>query len=332
MIRNVAYLLLILCSIVIHSCRTTDRKKISFYHWKLQVDEPTSNEFLQKYSPNHIYLHIMDVDFDFNQKNAIPKSSLHIEKEDALLTQQIIPVIFIQNRVMTECDTTQLYDLAKKIIDSKNDFINYHSIKNESHELQIDCDWLQSHKEKYFYFLRKLKEIEPELQLSVTLRLYPFKYRKTMGVPPVDYVVLMCYNIDDIKKLETKQSILQPNVLEQYLTNTEYPLKLKIALPIFGWWVWFHQGEYKNILYLPETFKNSENLRYHSEFLYQIQKDTSLHGNFIRNQDLLRNEFPTHEDLIKSINILKSKLNFEEVIFYHWDKTALEHYEKTILQ
>ena len=83
-------------------------------------------------------------------------------------------------------------DLAKKTFD----FIAQINSKNKisCQEIQIDCDWTKSTKDKYFYLLKKIKELSKK-EISCTLRLYPYKYPEIMGVPPVDKAMLMCYNL-----------------------------------------------------------------------------------------------------------------------------------------
>ncbi|MBK7469002.1 MAG: hypothetical protein IPJ43_20660 [Saprospiraceae bacterium] len=61
---------------------------------------------------------------------------------------------------------------------------------------------------KLFLFPTKLKSISDK-EISATLRLYPYKYTDNMGVPPVDKVMLMCYNL-----LNPLENLKQNSILD----------------------------------------------------------------------------------------------------------------------
>lgn len=327
------HLLIIATMFFCMSCDENKDIKSSFYHWKLNVDSVTDIKLLEKHKPHNIYLHIMDVSINGDNKTPSPQAQISIDPDDPMLRQNVIPVIFIHNNVIANSDSSTLEDLAKKIIQSKKDFYSYHHIKNDSQELQIDCDWLESHKDKYFHLLHSIKKAQPDWTLSVTLRLYPYKYRTTMGIPPVDYVSIMCYNMDNIKKFNIKSSIFDLQTLSDYISKVDkYPLPTKVALPIFGWWVWFEKENYQNIFYFTSDFKNNAHVEHSSTTHYRMTTDTSVQGKYIRRGDIIRDEFPTIEDLNKSKELLKKHIDFDEIIFYHWDNTLLNHYEKAIIQ
>ncbi|MEM0544143.1 hypothetical protein WFZ85_16275, partial [Flavobacterium sp. j3] len=85
------------------------------------------------------------------------------------------------------------------------------------------------------YFLKKLKEISKK-EISCTLRLYPYKYPDKMGVPPVDKVMIMCYNLINPLENENKNSILDLAELESYLISVpKYHKHIVIAFPIYSW-------------------------------------------------------------------------------------------------
>lgn len=328
MTRIFQCILFICMSCIVLSCQTKNKKKdISFYHWKLDVKNDSTYNRLENFPIKKMYIHIMDVNISNN--SPVPQAHLSITNDHPLLRENIVPVVFIHNQVISVSDTNKLKELAQNIIQSRSDFFKYHNITNDINELQIDCDWLKSHKDKYFLLLKYLKEIDSTMKLSVTLRLYPYKYPNIMGIPPVDYAVLMCYNLDEIKNIQTNNSIITSSKVKDYIEGTkEYPMPLIPALPIFGWWVWFQNDSYQNIFYLTDDFKNNKSIKKINHNQYTIITDTTIHGQYLRKGDILRNEFPTPEVLDESIQLLSQNIQFEEIILYHWDSKLIQQYEE----
>ena len=87
---------------------------------------------------------------------------------------------------------------------------------------------------------------EYRYQLSATIRLHQVKYREETGVPPVDYGVLMYYNMGHISAMGAN-SIYDRSTALRYLGKLrEYPLPLDIALPMFAWGVHSADGQVLN--------------------------------------------------------------------------------------
>lgn len=166
--------------------------------------------------------------------------------------------------------------------------------------VQIDCDWTATTRARYFALLRALKRQLSPCELSVTVRLYPFKYPQKMGVPPVDRGMLMCYNIRPFDKLEEQSSILDLATAQQYLEGARpYPLPLDVALPVFSWGILFRGNTFKGIV-SHLTSKEIARLGYfrrQGERTYLSTADTSFHAFFLRQGDVLRLEQPTCAEL-----------------------------------
>jgi hypothetical protein len=222
----------------------------------------------------------------------------------------------------------------------KNILEKIFSIKKDVREIQIDCDWSGTTKEKYFRLLRFLKkEIQKEkIQLSATIRLHQIKYFKKTGVPPVDRGMLMFYNVDDVKDYKTKNSILDLEVAKQYFFNFEnYPLELDVALPIFSWGVLYRSG---GMIKLINNLR-AEDMADDSFFLpirqaglqtdethFEVIKSTYLQGKYLYEGDNIRLETVPLETLEMSAELLKSKIKNPNVTisFYHLDTTTIKHY------
>jgi len=113
---------------------------------------------------------------------------------------------------------------------------NAHEAFKDLKEIQIDCDWTESTRDKYFEFLRAIKKEFKDKMISCTIRMYPYKYPTKAGVPPVDKGMLMIYNVGDVTKAESGNSIFDKKEVTKYLNGKEkYPLILDYAFPIFEW-------------------------------------------------------------------------------------------------
>lgn len=314
------------------SCHKKSPEKISFYYWK-QANEYDSNTSvrMQQLGVSKFYVHLMDVVWNPETHKAIPATNSQLNLENPVCNLEIVPVIYINNNVLTSIDSSGLEALAHHIYQASSGFLT--KIKNQQslREIQIDCDWASKTKDKYFLLLSTIKKINSDVKIGVTIRLYPYKYPSLMGVPPVDYGVLMCYNMDNIKSVNTENSIISYKILQQYLNAKKYPIPLKPALPVFGWYVWFSNGYYKNIIYNQPGMTASNSFMLLHNNLFRVLTDTVIAGNYIRKGDLLRNEFPDEKILQQSASLILSKLaENDEFIFYYWDEQNIPYYEKAI--
>ena len=77
---------------------------------------------------------------------------------------------------------------------------------------------------------------------------HQYRDRKTMGIPPVERVMLMCYNTGDPKKLAESNAILDAQVVKYYLKGKKYPREMDVALPQFNWGAWYRAGAFQGLL------------------------------------------------------------------------------------
>lgn len=325
------------------ACNNTDRKETkakSVYYWKYNGPQnDLDTQVLQHYGFRHFYVKLMDVAFDMHSGKANPQASL--EQHSAL--EQVwswphTPVVFINNNCFLNMDSAASRQLALDIdryIKSYYRQLNmlYKDKVSEWKALQIDCDWTKSSKDRYFYFLQELKALNPKIILSATLRMYPYKYPGQMGVPPVDELSLMCYNLGKIKEFNTVNSILDVNELKTYLSNRQsYPKPLHIALPCFGWMAWFRNGSYQHILYLTEDQLDKGHFaRKANSNKYMAIKDTLIAGQYIRIGDILRSEWPAAKDLEAAIDLVSRKeKDIKGISYFHYDTDLLKKYASVI--
>ena len=318
--RKIYYLsLIVLC---FSSCQKKENKNFkvekAFYYWasnSLFPDETTQN--LKKLGVHKLYVKLFEVDYNEVQGNfPFEKNRLSTYETNRLDSVKIVPTIFIKNGIFQFNNYNSLDKLADNIV-----FLidKYHKeeyqegkVVFEYDEIQIDCDWTKSTKEKYFYLLKKIKSLSGK-QISCTLRLYPYKYPEIIGFPPVDKAMLMCYNL--IKPLTNKElnSILDINELKKYLNERrKYPIHLDVALPVFYWSQLYQNNHFVKLI--PITKKDmgafAKELK---PMWYMAQKDTSInYATYIKEGDQIKCESISLATLQEAIRIIKEKVVLEE--------------------
>jgi len=320
---------LLLSLLLIFSC--TKKHSHSFYYWKFNTSvSDGALEKINQLNVDHFYIHYMDVDWSKADNSPVPKSQLFHTVDTAFINKDCTPVVFITNAVFQHISSIQSEALAKNII-SKTEGISHMLGVKQFNELQIDCDWTPTTKDRYFKFLTAIKKYIPGKQLSATIRLYPYKYSGKAGVPPVDKGVLMCYNIGGINTPNTINSIFSYTQLKQYITNNNYPLPLDIALPVFGWYAWFRGNTFKGIIYENDSFTSKYPFRKITTNSYLATTDTTLSNRYLREGDIIRKEYPDEQELIKAAKLVTSKTpKYNRIIFYYWDANNINRYENTI--
>ena len=192
-------------------------------------------------------------------------------------------------------------------------------LKNyEFDELQIDCDWSGSSQSNYFKLLEDLKS-KLNKTLSATIRLHQIKYYTKTGVPPVDYGVLMYYNMSNVSDFNTKNSILDNDIAKKYHYNFEnYKLKLKLALPLYSQAIQFRENKALSIFEGVEEKDFDSNFTKISDNLYKVLNSTYFQGRYVYKDDVFRFEDIDEKELKIALNdFLKLSNNrFDEVIFY----------------
>ncbi len=290
--------------VLMAACAEKEVVERSVYHWETNFDlTDEENLFLESNKIERIYAKYFDL--KVLPSNEIgPVASINFIHPPK---QEIIPVVYITTDVFTTIDSTEIEALAKK---------TYVKIKelhpvNEINEVQVDCDWMASIRDKYFYFLEKLKEQIGNAELSVTVRLYQYKYPKLAGVPPVDKGVLMYYNMGEFRSYQEVNSILNNEIGQQYLGFGEYPIPLDFALPNFSWALVFRYGQFNyistgistKILEDSTLFKKADN------GYFKVKRDTVIGNDFLRFGDEIRLEACSELELIKAAELLKKEKN-----------------------
>ena len=312
-------------SILFISCTSKQQDQLtdySFYHWKSKAKMDSNLESTLEGNPKKVYLHYFDVDFE--EYRYEPKYVL-TQVDDWYKNQNIVPVVYITNHTLKNIYSPE--DLGRKIKDLVNEISTHHFSKTLP-DLQIDCDWTERTKDKYFELLKLLKV---DFNVSATIRLHQLKYPDKTGVPPVEHGTLMLYNMGDLTNME-QNSILETRIIESYIDkDLSYPFPLDLALPLFSQTVIKnYQGRVRLINHIPESLSDTSLFKPVKDNNYRPKLDTLFNGFFISPSYELKTEKVTEEDLVKSVKMLKNtKLDISSVIYYHLDKNCIDTYNLT---
>lgn len=285
--------LILVFALIVFNYNKTQKKdiQISFYSWENSFEEQNINEKL--------YIKVLDI--NFSTKLELLKTNI---KETP---KNFIPVIYITNETMKNVD----YSLLSKAI--------LETLKNyKFDEIQIDCDWSLSTRSNYFNLLEDLKE-KLNKKISATIRLHQIKYYTKTGIPPVDYGVLMYYNMSNIGDFNTKNSILDNEIAKKYHYNFDvYPLKLKLALPLYSQAIQFREEKAISL------FEGVEEKDFNNDFeklennRYKVLNSHYFKGRYIYKDDIFRLENSNEQDIKIALKdfLDLSKNRYDEVIFY----------------
>ena len=272
----------------------------TFYHWKQKYAVPTDTNLL----PSYIKL----LDIAYNKKLEIKVTQFKTKPN-----KDIVPVIYIDNPVFLQ---EQAKPLAQKLLT----LLEKTSTQNFTYkEVQFDCDWTPKTRANYFLFLKTFKTLSQKT-LSSTIRLHQIKYHEKTGVPPVDYAVLMYYNMSNFKDIETKNYILDLEVAKAYHYNFEsYPLQLNLALPLYA------QAtiqRFEEVVGAIEGIRKKDLNEHFKEIRknhYQVIKTHYFKHRLLYKDDILRLDAVTIDDLSLAIQGLKKVMKKpKEIIFYRW--------------
>jgi hypothetical protein len=305
--------------IIITGCKGDG--KVSKVHRAAYIWEESSlsdiKSNLAELEINKLYLKYFEVDYNESMGNFPYNKQKPSPYQLQELTEKlkIIPCIFIRNEIFQYNDEKKLNELAEDIvflIDKYNK--EAENTKNLSDEIQIDCDWTLSTKEKYFYLLKQIKS-KSKKTISCTLRLYPYKYSDKMGVPPVDKVSLMCYNLISPLKADSKNSILDIDEFKKYFDKKiDYPLHIDIALPIYNWSLIYQNG-----LFSSSSKINSSQIKSFAKeskpMWFDIKRDSSFgYNSYLRKGDRVKCEEVSVETLNNAIDIINKNVYLESEI------------------
>ena len=325
----------LLLAVILSACHDAVPPAQSFYYWKTVFRLRSSErESLAANHVNRLYIRYFDV---VNDDTGNRPDATIIFKDSIPPGMEAVPVVFIVNDVLAVSPADSMVSLAGRIHSRIRAINSTYHIRNIT-EIQLDCDWNTSTRDKYFVLLQNMRTIlqQEGVQLSATLRLHQLKYRKTTGVPPVDRVALMCYNMGRLTEYGSRNSILNPDEAQDYIQGTGiYPLPVDIALPLFSWGVCFGSNQrYRGLI----NGLGGEDMRppYFTEIgqgLYHADSTVTLRGAYIRKGDHIRLEEPSIGEIRQVAQLAASRIKTSKyVIWYHLDSLLLQKHPDHELQ
>ncbi len=316
-------------------CKPGRKVNTSFYYWKtVYKQNALENAYLKKTNVHKIYVRITDVDLSMDGINPVPVSPI-IFRDKMADSLQIVPVVFIVNDVLRNLSKQKIDDLADKLLHFVYAKIHQAGKANYG-ELQIDCDWTTQTRENYFYLLLQLKQRLYHKTISATLRLHQLKNQRGSGIPPVNKVLLMCYNMGNLRKYGIQNSIIDVSELKKYLGDnlTNYPIPIDIGLPLFSWAVTFKNKKYigidKRINF--DILNTRNQFEYKGDGLYSAKTDLPTYG--LKKADIVRWENAPLID-IQTINKYIArylKADSVNVVYFNLDEAVIKKYTYDELQ
>ncbi|MDJ1466436.1 hypothetical protein QNI19_36630 [Cytophagaceae bacterium DM2B3-1] len=322
---------------LLQSCSSEHKPHASFYYWKSTFRlSKTDSSYLSQLRVKQLNVKFFDVDWNFEAGKALPVAEIRFT-EQVPNELSIIPTIFITNRTMVQIPVSQVSDLATKITTKIRSIAdsNHLSIK----EIQLDCDWSEKSREKFFLLASLVKKniSRQSIQLSATIRLHQLKYIGRAGIPPVDKGILMFYNMGSLDGRGTDNSILDLTIARQYLRRLkDYPLPLDIALPIYQWVVLQREGQVINLLTNVSVEALHDTLHFEpiTQKKFRVRESHYFHSLYLYRGDELRLEEISLSQLQESADLLNPIVNQSEphILFYYLDEKNLTRYAPEDLQ
>jgi len=304
-------------------------KPFSFYYWKTSfAPDSLEKQTLVYNKVQKLYLRYFDI--DLAPADSLPKPVAPIIFKDSC-TWQVIPVIFIRNRVFERQTVDD--SLAAKVFRLVSDISQTHQV--HAGQIQFDCDWTIRTRDRYFQFLQQYQSISGQT-VTCTIRLHQVKYPLRTGIPPVQRGILMFYNMGNIDAGEGS-SIYDPAITERYLPSlASYPLDLDLGLPIFSWGMQIRHGAVIKLLNKVNFhhFEQDANFEPSDYNRYRAKTACFSGGYYFQQGDIVKIEQVPGNDLERMMKNIEEHSNhrLHEVLFFDLDTTNLVLYDKNVFK
>lgn len=335
----------------------------NFYYWKTQLSFDEADKALaDSLGLKRLHLRYFDVDWSPSLNMPVPVGELSFQSiwdggEIAQLGDyQVIPTVYLVNRVFEKnLNTDSLAaKISKKIENMNRDLASqtYHwggNLRNAEApaywnmpdslqpdilfrsritEIQLDCDWTPTTRDRYFQFLRAMKKANPDKAITCTVRLHQFRDGEKAGIPPVDRGTLMCYNVAPPKEPSTTDAIFDAELVQGYLKGGDYPLALDAVLPLFSWGALFHENQFKGLAagLSESSVKGNPLFAPVSEGKYRFTQDTVFTGVYMREGDVVRLDEPSPAEVSDLAERLTKVKAVRSIAFFDWNPSKIREY------
>jgi hypothetical protein len=339
--RLLKYLVIIL--VLNASCNNSREERVTkraFYYWKsvFRIDS-IEKKTLADLRVRRLYVKFFDVVWNENSSSSIPVAKIRVDSSISYFladnANELIPTIFITNETLQNTHEQKIGELSERIYKLYQGLgRNTGLARIRISEVQIDCDWTETTKNKYFELLAHLNILfaAVDTELSATIRLYQCKYRDKAGIPPVRKGLLMCYNMGNLKDPGNDgNSIIEAAELKKYISDLDnYPLPLDIAFPLFEWKVLIRQNAFGGILQnLPDSSLLDPLIARRDGNRFEILSDTVLFEYPLRKNDIIRTEKSNYTDILEVAKAISPKLKTSRftISLFHLDSLILTKYK-----
>ena len=321
-------LLTALFALMFSACTQKRHHDVDFYYWKSKcaIGE-TECEYFGQLESKRLFVRLFDVDVESGKAVVVGPIQAFSKKQLPNDSAKVIPVVFITNPTFLDyVSDSAVEKLAANVSSTIAHIMEVADVAYD--EIQIDCDWTQRTKTPYFRFLKQLAE-QSGRSISCTLRLHQIRdYQKT-GVPPVSRGGLMCYATSSPLEGDTRNSILDMELLKAYTANiNEYPLDFDVILPIYSWGiVTNHVGEVKLINGLTEEDLQMPMFEKTGDNQYLVKEDGFLRGMYVNSGFTVKVEAITPELLAEAKQYLDHQIDRDfPWVYFHLSQGFLTRY------
>ena len=312
--RNIYFLMLLVSLFGCKGKTETDALR-GIYHWKTTFGlNDAEQEFMGNHNVKRLYIRMFDVGYDWNKydREVVPIATT-VFKGGVPEGVEVVPTVYIVEEAIGKIHQ-DMGELARKIVKRVLAMCSWNGL-GEIKEIQYDCDWTKSSRQKFEDLCRQTKSIlaEKGILLSGTIRLHQLEEAEY----PFDAGVLMMYNTGAVKSKFTKNSILDYDDAYKYLSvdrriskfikAREHNCKIiDVAYPTFSWGVVFY-----NEKHMRKLVKDHEN--------YKLAEGESM-----------RVEKSEMETILKVKRLVDRKIGkvCRGNIIYHLDSNNLGNYSR----
>ena len=306
------------CLTIFTSCQKTTSVDNAFYYWSsdFQLSEQKNN--LVRHVSNKLYVRFFDIKWNRKSNTAYPEAKIRFKQ--LVDNLRITPVIYITNETFAKTSLSGTDSLARNSYQLiKNIAGNHHIIFKA---IQIDCDWTETTRDKYFRFLSAIKSLSKK-KLEVTIRLHQVKYPGRTGIPPADIGILMFYNMGKLSAdSEARNSIYNEEDAQKYVAYlSAYKLPLDVALPVFSWVIHIRNNKIIQIYskLMPGLLEKQSNFKAINEHVFLAETSFFTKGIYFKKGDVLKSESVSVDQLKTASKQLVSNLSTQKhrtIIYY----------------
>ena len=282
----------------------------SFYYWRTTFAlSPVERAVLAEVGVTRLYVRMFDIEWNAVEHQPRMVGKLTVGADQKVPPGiEIVPVVFIRQDVFKHMEAAVGAQLARDTwseVKKRSELIG-----GTPREFQLDCDWTESSRDRFFGFVRDVERAS-RVTLSATIRLHQVKYREKTGVPPVSRGMLMFYNMGRFSAEVDDRAIFDAATAEKYLSRIDdYPLPLDVALPIWSWTVHVRDDRVVDLLQStsPDELPGLDFIVPGGLDRFVVTRNAFLHGALLRQGDVLKVERMAPRDTQAAADLLRPHL------------------------